>query len=102
MELYRYVLYVYHTFMLFIYVIIHLCYIYIYDYICTYISREHPIPTEATVRQAKLASTRQSYAFALMKGDGSVVSSSAVWVKKRQQQKGATKEGNFSQGVGLT
>lgn len=30
--------------------------------------------TEATVRQAKLASTRQSYAFALMKGDGSVVS----------------------------
>ena len=58
-----------------------------------YISREHLIPTvffhpavsssifcliEATVRHAKLASTRQSYAFALMKGDGSVVSSSAV------------------------
>jgi hypothetical protein len=40
------------------------------------------LPHEATVRHAKLASTRQSYAFALMKGDGSVVSSSAMarWV----------------------
>ena len=36
------------------------------------------------MRQAKLASTRQSYAFALMKGDGSVVSHLAVDKNRRK------------------
>lgn len=90
--LYIYVIHLCYTFMLYIYVII-----YIYIFMHVYIHRTSSIPPflfsssgffvdflphEATVRHAKLASTRQSYAFALMKGDGSVVSSSAMarWV----------------------
>ena len=63
---------------------------------------------EATVRHAKLASTRQSYAFALMKGDGSVVSSSAMarWVKEVGKEtatyKGATKKKGIFHRLGLT